>query len=140
MGFALLYPSYNGYGGRGIARGRGGLQQCTRPHPKGPPHVALPALRCLPGIDAVLGVDVAAQPALVLAAGHLRRAVAAGHLGHAADAHHAAPQLPDPRAPSLPARVDRPRDPPVLHPERNAGSAVLATPARAGVPACEERT
>src|SRR3546814_8432081 len=85
MGFALLYPSYNGYGGRGIARGRGGLQQCTRPHPKGPPHVALPALRCLPGIDAVLGVDVAAQPALVLAAGHLRRAVAAGHLGHAAD-------------------------------------------------------
>src|SRR3546814_3308666 len=25
------------------------------------------------------------------------------------------------------------------HPERHAGSAVLATPARAGVPACEER-
>src|SRR3546814_14368129 len=99
-----------------------------RPQAKGPPHVALPALRCLPGIDAVLGVDVAAQPALVLAAGHLRRAVAAGHLGHAADAHHAAPQLPDPRAPSLPARVDRPRAPPVLHPARHSASAVLAPP------------
>src|SRR3546814_12390971 len=108
-----------------------------RPQAKGPPHVALPALRCLPGIDAVLGVDVAAQPALVLAAGHLRRAVAAGHLGHAADAHHAAPQLPDPRAPSLPARVDRPRDPPVLPPERHAGSPLLPTPQRPGAPASE---
>src|SRR3546814_1067682 len=91
------------------------------------------------GIYAVLVLDVSVQPALVLAAVHLRRAVASGYLGQAADAHHTAPQLPDPRAPSLPARVDRPRDPPVLHPERHAGSAVLATPARAGVPACEER-
>src|SRR3546814_4159472 len=61
----ILRRACTGNGPR-IASGRGGLQQCMRPQAKGPPHVALPALRCLPGIDAVLGVDVAAQPALAL--------------------------------------------------------------------------